>query len=1053
MTTIWMRPIAALAILAAVGGAGAAETDELFRGPEGFKAIKYRWVGPAVGGRATRVQGVSGSPGVYWLASAAGGVFKSTDGGVHWKAVIEDLPVGSIGSLAVAPSIPSVVYVGTGEANIRGNVKPGAGIFKTTDGGSTWTHVFKQEGQIGTLAVDPQNADVAFAAVLGKAFGPNKERGIYRTKDGGKTWTQALAIDADTGASDVAIDPSNPNVVFAGFWQTRRTPWSLTSGGPGSSLWVSRDGGDTWKRLTEGLPEGAWGKVGVAVAPSDSNRVYALIEAEKGGLFRSSDGGKSWSLASDYHGIRQRPWYYSTMSIDPSNADVVWFPQVPLLKTVDAGKTIVRVRGLHHGDCHDAWIDPRDPRRIAVASDGGLDISINGGASWYSPRLPIGQCYHVDVDNHVPYRVSCAQQDLGTASGPSDSLTSNGITLGDWESVGGGEAGHTATDPSDPDVVWAGEYGGTITRWNRKTGESRNVSIDPDNYSGHGGSDARYRFQWTAPILVSPHNGKTVYHGANVVFRTTDDGQTWKAISPDLTRNDKSKQAWSGGPITGDNTGVEWFGTVFALAESPKREGLIWAGTDDGRVHVTRDGGEKWTEVTGNLPGLPQWATVQTIEPSPWDEGAAYLVAHAYRLDDPKPYLYKTTDYGRSWKSLAKGLDPGVFLHCVREDPERKGMLYVGTDRGVMFSRDGGATWLPLMLNLPTVPVEDIRVKNGDLVLGTHGRSIWILDDLTSLRDMTKELGAKPMHVFPPRAAIRWQIREGFQDKGPGQNPFHGATIDYWLKDKAKGEVTLTIRDVRGVLVRTLSSKKREPDFAPGDPEAPEEGPKAALSSEAGIQRAEWDLTGERPARVKNTKAEGSSDTGARVPPGTYTLELSADGAKATTSLVVKPDPRVSISAEALNSQYAFADRVSRTIGRLVGEVDAMRSVREQLAARIHALDGEAKSAGWIKEATKAEEAALALERELHNPEAEVNYDILAKGAKLLSRLNVLFENATSGDGEPTQGMREVFDHLSGTFLDVDGRWQKFVSADLATLDASARAGGQGAFVVPSAER
>jgi photosystem II stability/assembly factor-like uncharacterized protein len=1048
--TIRMRGLVVSAAVLCAACLVFADDDDLFRGPDGFKGIKYRWVGPAVGGRATRVQGVPGSPGVYWLGTAAGGIFKSTDGGVRFKPVFDDQPVASVGSLAVAPSNPSVVYVGTGEANIRGNVKPGVGIFKTTDGGSTWTHVFKQEGQIGTMAVDPRNPDIAFAAILGKAFGPNRERGVYRTKDGGKTWVQVVAVDENTGASDVAIDPSNPNVVFAGFWQTRRTPWSMTTGGPGSSLRVSRDGGDTWKKLTEGLPGGSWGKVGVAVAPSNPDRVYALIEAEKGGLFRSNDGGKSFTLVNEQRGIRQRAWYYSTMTVDPWNPDVVWFPQVPLLKTVDGGKTITKVTGLSHGDNHDAWIDPKDPRRIAIASDGGVDLSINGGASWFAPDLPIGQCYRLDVDAAVPYRVSCAQQDLGTASGPSDSLSSAGITLGDWESVGGGEAGHTASDPSDPDIVWAGEYMGIITRWNRRTGLSRNVSIAPDDFSGHGPIDARYRFQWTAPILVSAHDSKTVYHAANVVFRTTDDGQTWTAISQDLTRNDKSKQSWSGGPITGDNTGVEWYGTVFALAESPKLKGLLWAGTDDGRVHVTRDGGEHWTDVTGNLPGLPKWATVQTIEPSSWDEGTAYLVAHAYRLDDPKPYLYKTADHGKTWKSLAKGLDPGVFLHCVREDPVKKGMLYVGTDRGVAFSRDDGATWQSLMLNLPTVPVEDLRVKNGDLVVATHGRSIFILDDLTAVREMTPAIAGQALYAFTPRPAVRWQYREEFHDEGPGKNPIHGASVDFWVKNKPKKEVTLEIRDASGVKVRTLSSKKREPDYAEDDPDAPDEEPKAELTAEAGMLRAAWDLTAERPARVKGTKAEYSSDTGARVPPGTYTLELHVDGAKVKTTVEVKPDPRISIPTSVLESQYAFAKRVSETIGRLVGTVNAMRSVREQLATRVKALASDPKSASWIADANKVQEKTLSLERELHNPDAQVEYDILAKGTKLLSRLNMVFASAGYGDGEPTQGMREVFDLLSQAFNDVDARWQAFVSTDLAKLDAKAAAAGQGAVIVPA---
>ncbi|HET9226765.1 MAG TPA: glycosyl hydrolase, partial [Thermoanaerobaculia bacterium] len=620
----------------------------------GIEGLKYRAIGPAWGGRVSRAQGVPGDPLIYYAATASGGVWKSSDGGFNWRPVFDEQPISSIGSIAVAPFDPNVVYVGSGEANIRGNVAAGNGIYKSTDAGKTWTHVWKQEGQIGTMAVHPRNPDIAFAAVLGHAFGPNPERGIYRTRNGGRTWEQVLKKDQDTGASDVAIDPSNPNVVFAGLWQARRRPWEMTSGGPGSGLWVSRDGGDNWTQLKageKGLPEGIWGKIGVAVAPSDGRRVYALIEAEKGGLFRSDDGGESWSLATRSRELRQRAWYYTTVTVNPGNPDEVWVPNVPMLKSIDGGKTFKQL-SLAHGDHHDLWIDPKNPKRMIGATDGGVDVSIDGGESWNAAVLPLGQFYHITVDNRVPFRVSGALQDIGTAQGPSNSLNARGITNADWYGVGGGEAGWVESDPSDPNIVYAGEYLGIMTRYDHRTGEARNVSAWPDNPSGWAGKDMVYRFQWTAPIHISPHDPKTVYHGANVLFRTRDGGQSWEVISPDLTRDDESKQQWSGGPITGDNTGVETYCTIFVVAESPKEKGLIWAGSDDGLVHLTRDGGGKWENLTKNIPGIPDWGTVSMIEPSRFDAGTAYLVVDAHRLDDMRPYLWKTSDYGKSWKRL-----------------------------------------------------------------------------------------------------------------------------------------------------------------------------------------------------------------------------------------------------------------------------------------------------------------------------------------------------------------------------------------------------------------
>lgn len=1012
-------------------------------GPAELKPLKYRLIGPWRGGRVSRVTGVPGDPFTYYVATASGGVWKSIDGGASWKPVFDDQPISSIGSIAVAPSDPNVIYVGSGEANIRGNVAAGNGIYRSVDAGKTWTRVWTQEGQIGTMVVHPKSPDIAFAAVLGHAFGPNPERGVYRTKDGGKTWQQVLKKDADTGASDVAIDPSNPNIVFAGLWQARRKPWDLVSGGPGSGLYMSRDGGDTWKPLTgNGLPGGVWGKVGVGVAPSDGRRVYALIEAEDGGLFRSDDGGENWKLASGHRALRQRAWYYTTLTINPRNPDDVWFPQVPMLRTIDGGKTIKYMKGFHHGDHHDLWIDPANPRRMIDGNDGGVDISTDGGETWYAPPLPIGQFYHVSADTRVPYRVAGAMQDLGTAQGPSNSLNRPGITAGDWHGVGGGEAGHVVSDASDPDIVYAGEYLGYISRYDHRTRQARNVSAWPENPSGHGAEDMRYRFQWTAPIALSPHDSKVVYHGAQVLFKTTDGGQTWTAISGDLTRNDKSKQKWAGGPITGDNTGVETYCTIFAIAESPKQRDLIWAGSDDGLVHVTRDGGKSWKNVTP--PGSPEWGTVSLVEPSPFEADTAYVVVDAHRLDDMRPYLFQTTDYGQSWKRLDAKLPQDVYLHSVREDPKRKGLLYLGTERGVMSSTDGGGAWQPLQLNLPTVAVHDLIVKDDNLVVGTHGRGIWILDDLPAIREMSPKVTSSDVFLFPAADTISWRYAGRPRDKNAGKNPPRGAAIYYFLKEKPKEDVTLEILDARGKTVRTLSSKPKPPDGSRDDPEAEDDDRKGALGTEPGVQRAVWDLRYEGATKIQNAKIDtGDPAVGPLAVPGAYTAKLMVEGKSQTTPLTLLPDPRVKASQADLEAQLALSLQIRDDITRLTGLATGLRSVRQQLRARNEALDGNGRAASLVK-ASEALIAKLdALESKLHNPEAQVTYDILARnGTKLYSRISPLLDWVSDGDGAPAQGMREVYALQKKELDQYEGELKALVSTDLAAInDAAAKLG------------
>ncbi len=1020
------------------------ETEDTDKDKGPLRGLEYRLIGPSVGGRVSRVTGVAGDELTYYAATAAGGVWKSVNGGSEWKSIFDDQPVSSIGSIAVAPSDPNVVWVGSGEANIRGNVAEGNGIYRSTDAGETWTRVWTAEGQIGTIAVHPDNPDVAVAAVLGSPFGPGPDRGVFRTIDGGATWKKVLYKDADTGASDVCFHPSNPRILFAGLWQTRRFPWGMTSGGPGSGLYVSRNGGDSWKKLEgKGLPGGIWGRVGVQVAVSDPKRVYALIEAEEGGLFRSDDGGKKWTRISASRGIRQRAWYYTTLTIDPDNADVVWFPQVAMLKTTDGGNSIRSVKG-GGWDYHDVWIDPENTKRMVVASDAGVSLSSDGGETWARPAIPIAQFYHLSVDTRTPYRVLGSLQDFGTVSGPSNSLHSGGILSSDWHSVGGGEAGHVVADPSDPDIVWAGEYLGFISRYDGRTGQAPHVGIYPDDGSGHGAADLRYRFQWTAPIAISPHDPKTVYHAANILFKTEDGGQSWQAISPDLTRNDVTKQKWAGGPITGDNTGVEFYNTIFAVAESPVEAGTIWVGSDDGLIHLTRDSGASWSDVTPS--GLPEWGTVSTIEASRWEAGVAYVVVDAHRLDDETPYLFKTSDFGGSWKNLTTELDPEIYLHVVREDSRQKGLLYLGTERGVMFSRDDGASWSPLRLNMPTVAVVDLAVAGDDLVVGTLGRSAWILDDLTPVREMSSEIEAKTEHLFAPMPVVRWRYASApyGSDDGAGSNPPKGAIITYSLAKKPEGEVTLEVLDADGVLVRKLSSVLKTPYTSPDHPDWDSDSkPKPELSVKEGINRASWDLAYGEAKWVPGARFDtGAPRPGPMVLPGDYSLRLTVDGRSSTQPLRVEADPRSSASVADREAQLAFSLGVREQLAKISTMIETIRGLREQVKDRNKRLASDPDAKELLALGEEFIEGLNAVEKKIHNPHAEVDYDVLGGrhgGAMIYSRLSWLFMTSGAHDGPPTQGMREVAAELAEKLAAQEAALAGLMAEDLAKLNELAK--------------
>ncbi|MCC6592069.1 MAG: glycosyl hydrolase [Xanthomonadales bacterium] len=1012
-----------------------------------YGALEYRLIGPSIGGRFTRVTGVPGSP-VLYAAAAQGGVWKSVNDGLDWEPVFDGEISQSIGAIALAPSDPNVVYVGGGEANPRGNVAIGLGIWKSLDAGKTWKHLLKLRGQIGNLVVHPRDPDVAWAAVLGSPFGPGPERGVYRTRDGGRSWQLVLKKDADTGAADVALDPNNPNILYASLWRFRRTPWSATSGGPGSALYRSADGGETWTQLQgSGLPDGEWGKVGVRVAPSDSRRVYAIIEAAEGGLYRSDDAGESWKRVNAHRALRQRAWYYCALTIDPRNADIVWIPQVPLLRSIDGGRSVQSVSGPHHGDHHDLWIDPADPRRILSGNDGGLDLSRDGGESWYTPPLPLAQFYNLDVDDSLPYQVAGTIQDWGTAVGPVRSWVNEDNPIANWLWAGGGEAGDVLFDRSTPGAIYAGEYGGYLSHSVLGTGQHRMVSAWPANPSGQTPAGLRYRFQWTAPRAGSEHDPNVVYHGANVLFRSVDQGHSWSAISPDLTRNDRSKQQWSGGPITGDLTGVETYGTIFSIAESPLRAGVLWVGSDDGLVHLSRDGGAHWTNVTPR--GMPEWGTVESIEASRRDPGSAYVVVHRYRLDDFRPYLFRTRDYGASWQSLGQGLPADLLLWVLREDREDPDWLYLGTDRGIWHSRDAGAHWEDLTLNLPRTTVTDLEVRHGDLVVATRGRSLWVLEGLAALRALP-QARSQALALLPaiPGYRFREQSRWDFLVRGGQPNPPYGAVIHYWLGAQAKGELSLEILDAQGRTLRTLSSLARPPKYPEDDPDEPEEAPEPALAKEAGLRRAVWDLRLEGARRLAAKYDAGAPEAGPLALPGRYTLRLRVDGQSVDGEVEVRADPRAPDS-DALAANLAFALSLREALDRCAGLVEALRAVKEQAADRRERHAGE----GAIVAAADALLAAVKqLEGRAHNPEAEVVYDVLAGrdgGSMLYSQLAPLYSWAQESDHAPTQGMLDRRAQLLAELGELETRFAAIREGELRQLEQALDAAHAPRIVVP----
>ena len=1015
-------------------------------------ALRFRHIGP-VGNRLTSVVGIPGQPNIYYVGAASGGIWKTIDGGIHWQPIFDDHPVSSIGALAIAPSNPNIVWAGTGEPWIRSHISVGEGIYKSTDAGKTWTLMgLEKTGRISRVIVDPKNPDVVLVGALGHAYGPQQERGVFRTTDGGKTWQRVLFTDENSGCAHLEMDPNNSQILFAGMWPLVIHTWGRESGGPGSGLFKSTDGGVTWKRLSgNGLPTRMTGKIVPAIAPNNSKRVYALIETgdgvpltgqetgqetDRGKLWRSDDGGDTWRLISYDRNLGGRTHYYFRMTVAPDNADETYYLTAGFARSTDGGENARMMTGANSpgGDNHDIWIDPTNPSRIAVANDGGVSISTTRGATWHRIQLPIAQMYHVTVDNRVPYYVYGNEQDDPSYRGPSRVVGSNNIPRSAWQSVGGGESGWATPDPVDPNIIWSsasgsGSIGGIVERFDLRNGQARRVEVWPDQTNGSPAGELKYRFVWTFPLTISPHDNKKLYVGSQYVHQTTDDGQTWQVISPDLTTNDKSKQRFSGG-LTGDNIGVEYFSTIFAIAESPKEKGLIWVGTNDGLVQLTRDGGKNWTNVTKNIPNLPQWGTVSNIEPSRYQAGAAYLTVDFHQVNNRDPFIYKTTDYGKTWKAITNGIPRSMlsYAHCIREDPVRRGLLYVGTENGLYVSFDDGENWEPLQGNMPRAPVYWMVIQEhfNDLVVGTYGRGFWILDDLSPIQQMNK-VGNSSVYLFPPRETYRFRPTTVpvtmSDDPSAGQNPPYGATINYYLKDVPSVDVRIQILDRKAQVLRTLTGTKN-----------------------AGLNRVPWDLEGERTTEVRmrtspdyapeikvgtdgTRPAPGAPRMTVLLPPGVYTVKLLVPGqTEIQAPLFVKKDPNSGGTEASIAEQTTMLLELWKDLdnaSRMVNQIELIRSQLTQLTA------------------APVKAAADALNRKLIDIEDNLiqrkltgqGQDTVRWPPKLLAKINYLAGGLASGDFAPTSQQREVHELFKQQLAELRRRLDDVLNKDLTAFD------------------
>ena len=970
-----------------------------------FKAMKYRNIGPFRGGRSAAVTGVPGDKFLAYFGGTGGGVWNTKNGGQTWENISDGYYGGSIGAVTVSEWDPNVIYVGGGEVTVRGNVSHGNGVWKSTDAGKTWKFKgLKDSHRIPRIRIHPRNPELVYVAALGHLSGPNDERGVYRSKDGGENWEKVLFINDEVGACDLILDPNNPRIIYASTWRIKRTPYSLESGGQGSGLWKSTDGGDTWEDITKskGLPDGMVGIIGVAISPLNSDRVWALIESKKGGLFRSDDGGETWKKTSSDNNLRQRAWYYTRIYADTENEDILYVLNVQFWRSKDGGKTFNSIR-TPHGDHHDLWIDPMDSKHLIIADDGGGQVSFDAGTTWSTyHNQPTAQFYRADVDNQFPYRVYAGQQDNSTVSIASRT-TGGGITERDYYSVGGGESAHVAPHPDDPSIVYAGSYSGFLTRYNHVTGERRNITVYPDNPMGHGVKDMKYRFQWNFPIEFDPHDANTLYVGSQHLHKSTDEGESWELISPDLTTNTLSMQDESGGPITKDDTGVEYYCTIFVITPSPQEKGVIWIGTDDGKVHITKNGGKSWTDITPN--NMPKWGMVNSIDQSPHNPGTAYMAVTRYKLDDFKPYLFKTDNYGKSWKLISRGIPEDAFTRVIREDPMKKGLLYAGTETGMYVSFDDGKNWQSFQLNLPIVPVTDLVVKENDLVVATQGRSFWILDDLTPLHQLTNKVAGSTSHMYKPRDTYRLPGGGGWGGPSPtwGANPPNGVMAFYYLKEALgkDDEFKLEFMESDGDVIKTFSNKKDK------------KNPSPVAETKEGMNRFVWNMRYPDAKKVPNAVMWGGRHIGPKAVPGEYKVKMTLNGKSQTQSFNILKDPRINTTQSDFQDQFDLLMDIRNRTTEINEKILTIRSIKDQ----INTLTGLMKESGFKDEnVTKAGQELVkslsTIEERLIQVKSKSRQDPLNYPIRLDNKIAALVGVVSSVDARPTAQSYDVLEDL-----------------------------------------
>nr|WP_299071190.1 glycosyl hydrolase [uncultured Allomuricauda sp.] len=967
-----------------------------------YSSLEYRLVGPFRGGRSAAVTGVPGEPNLFYFGATGGGVWKTLDGGRSWENISDGYFGGSIGAVEVAKSDPNIIYAGGGEKTLRGNVSSGYGIWKTEDAGKTWTSAgLKNSRHVPRIRIHPTDYNTVYAAVLGNIYKPTNERGVYKSIDGGKTWKQVLFVNNQSGAVDLTFDPNNPRILYASTWRAKRTPYSLSSGGDGSALWKSTDSGETWTEISknEGFPKDTLGIIGVTVSPKNSDRVWAIVEnKEKGGLYRSDDGGKKWTRVNEERKLRQRAWYYTRVYADTEDEDVVYVLNVRYHKSTDGGKTF-NTFNAPHGDHHDLWISPENSKRMIIGDDGGAQVSYDGGETWSTYyNQPTAQFYRVTTDNAFPYRIYVAQQDNSTIR-INHRSDGGSIGEGDWEPTAGGESAHIAVDPTNNDIVYGGSYGGFLTRVNHKNNTVRGINVWPDNPMGYGAEGMKYRFQWNFPIIFSKHDPKKLYTFSNHVHLSTNEGQSWELLSDDLTRNDPNKLVSSGGPITQDNTGVEYYCTIFAANESPIKEGLLWVGSDDGLIHVTKDGGANWENVTP--PGMPEWSMINSIEPSAFDEGTCYVAATRYKLGDFQPYLYKTTDFGKTWIKITNGINNEHFTRVLREDPKVKGLLYAGTETGMYISFNDGKNWQEFQLNLPIVPITDLTIKNNNLIVATQGRSLWIIDDLTVLYQLDGSKKSSNAILYQPKDSYR---TKGTAAKKPskteGQNHPNGVVTHFYLKDfTEKDSIAVTYTKMDGDTLAGYSNFSKDK--------------KKKIKIKKGGNTHVWDTRGKGAEKLEDMILWWANLGGAKAVPGNYQVHLNVNGDNQSREFKILPDPRAEVSVTDMQKQYDFISDINETVDLAHKSIKKIRKINGKLDAFVKQYKNNEQTTDLVEKAKKMKEDFGEIEKALYQTKNRSNQDPLNFPIRLTNKLGHLNSLVSIDDFPPTEQDIAVKNELS----------------------------------------